>query len=141
MFTVLGGPQPSKRVAEDFEISGDSLLCICIDDVHFVIRSHKRLKTKCLESNTNAETIYCCYKTSVNYPICLGLHSQKSGSVLNYCWILAYKRCYTITYSIDRLIIHSNIFQSSVLLTFLFHTWQTTMLSEKFNLQHSCATL
>ena len=32
MFTVLGGPQPSKRVAEDFEISGDSLLCICIDE-------------------------------------------------------------------------------------------------------------
>ena len=31
LFAVLGSLQPSKRASKDFEISGDSLLCVCID--------------------------------------------------------------------------------------------------------------
>ena len=31
LFAFLGGLQPSKRGGLDFEISGDSLLCVCID--------------------------------------------------------------------------------------------------------------
>ena len=33
LFAFLGGLQPSKRGGLDLEISGDSLLCVCIDNI------------------------------------------------------------------------------------------------------------